>query len=377
MADLIEGRWDCPHCSTRGILGRHRTCTHCMRPRGKVRFYFGSAAEIAAAPAITDPNILETASAGPDWYCAVCGGGSPADTERCMHCDAAQTLTQKAPRPHVVVTPDKAYWSHAHFVPRRQRIRNGLIGLGLVVLLQIILWVVWGYQEHDVEGDVTGLHWTHTTYRDHWTQVVRSDWRMHLSASAPRMPVKGQGGYGGVQNIRNCREEIHHYETYACGTHTVCENKSRSVSCGTEQSCSVVDHGNGYGSRECTTVTKYCSESYRECREETKYCERPIYETRCDYDTWVWKEVEAMVASGDGPKVWWVKLEAGALDRIRHEGLYEVHLAYTDRGEHLTHVHTSSSLADYLDWNKGLPHAIITVNNFGGVSAVRQKRPAD
>lgn len=43
MGKILEGRWDCSYCGTKGILGRHRECPNCGRPRGEdVKFYLPS-----------------------------------------------------------------------------------------------------------------------------------------------------------------------------------------------------------------------------------------------------------------------------------------------------------------------------------------------
>ena len=368
MGDIVEGKWDCPLCGSKGILGRHRTCTHCKKPRGKVKFYFGSSSEIASLPAVTDAQVLAEAKAGPDWYCGVCGGGSSATVSTCMHCGADQSLSETT---DVLVKPARfapEYWADTPYQPKKRWLSP--VVMGVFVAVNLILWLWWGFQEHDVVGQVVSWHWEHRTVRDHWSEVVRSDWESGLSPSPVVMPVNGRGERGGVQNIRHCRQEIHHYERYECGTERACSMQTRSVSCGTEESCSVVDHGNGYGERTCSTVTMYCSESYEECHDETKYCERPIYATKCDYDTWVWLEAESRTTSGEGDKVYWVEITPGERDRLRKLGTYEVGVEYVDRDEVCSHTLELSELDTYLKWNQQ-EAALLTVNNFGGVTAVR------
>lgn len=370
MAHIVEGFWDCKWCGRQSIRGRHRSCVSCSRPRGRVRFYFNG-----ASPAITDRAQIADALAGPDWFCDVCSGSNSARVQTCIHCgdprsNADRTSSLSPPgRGNEVMTQDGVFP-----FPRRSRQVTNRIALGLLffcILANVGLWLAWSVQEHDVIGEVTGTEWRHLTERQSFRQVVRRDWKYDIRVERPIMPVNGRGERAGAENVRNCREELHHYETYACGTERVCRWVTHSVACGTEESCSFVDYGNGYGGHECSTTTRYCSESVEECRDETKYCERPVYHTKCDYDTWVWIPTETREVNGTGGETRWVELDPGPLDRILKHGEYRVTIDYIDREEPGTHVLELTELSTYERWCK-VSRARLTIDNLGRINAVNR-----
>jgi hypothetical protein len=80
----IEMRWRCSACDTEN-LGRHKTCQHCGKPKGREEFY--DAPEDEEVP-ITDPELLKQALAGPDWECAFCKSHQRRDSGECVECGA-------------------------------------------------------------------------------------------------------------------------------------------------------------------------------------------------------------------------------------------------------------------------------------------------
>jgi hypothetical protein len=81
---IREGRWDCPGCGHKGNRGGSLTCGGCgtSRPYG-VRFYLPS-----NEPAVTDPEELRQANAGPDWICRLCASSNRALHAECSRCGA-------------------------------------------------------------------------------------------------------------------------------------------------------------------------------------------------------------------------------------------------------------------------------------------------
>ncbi|MBR2705383.1 MAG: hypothetical protein IKE91_07930 [Clostridia bacterium] len=83
---IIEGVWDCKYCKTIRILGRHRECPHCGKPRDSdTRFY------------MTDKKMYvpeekaKTISRNPDWLCRFCDCLNPDTSNTCLSCGASRT----------------------------------------------------------------------------------------------------------------------------------------------------------------------------------------------------------------------------------------------------------------------------------------------
>lgn len=82
----FEMRWRCSTCKTEN-LGRHKTCQHCGKPKGREAFYDAPAHEEIA---LRDPKLVKQATAGSDWECAYCGSHQRRDSGECAECGAEQ-----------------------------------------------------------------------------------------------------------------------------------------------------------------------------------------------------------------------------------------------------------------------------------------------
>ena len=85
---IREGRWDCPTCGGKGILGRHKVCGNCGSPRPEgIEFYLPE----ESSEVVTDEAMLKTATAGADWICDYCAASNLATADSCKQCFAPRS----------------------------------------------------------------------------------------------------------------------------------------------------------------------------------------------------------------------------------------------------------------------------------------------
>jgi hypothetical protein len=84
---ILEGRWDCSQCRTKGILGRELNCTECGDPRNPLldpeeKPYLPDDAEI-----VVDDLSVQLAKSGPNWNCGNCGEANIGTNRYCRICE--------------------------------------------------------------------------------------------------------------------------------------------------------------------------------------------------------------------------------------------------------------------------------------------------
>jgi hypothetical protein len=372
---IIEGTWNCSSCGKKGIPARHKKCPDCNNPReltGKEsEFDFGDVDEKGRLKreGVTDEKALDMANAGADWFCAYCGASNRGDQAICKNCRAERSSDAKAleeeadpglppeaaPRPPPPKKRSGMVW----------KVILGVVGAGFCCFSSAVGVAIWRDIPHDTTGEITSTEWKRTLYQERFTRVTLEDWQDKLRPSPSRMPVNGTGEVAGVENIRGCVRQQRSTRKVADGTQRVCTTKSRKVACGTEEKCRTRNKGNGFKEEICEDVTKYCSESYEDCHNETRYRDEPVYDQKCDYDTYQWKEVTRREASGrDGEPPRWPELSASELDRLRREEKYTIKIAY-DGGKESTTLEPKTE-QEYLAWKKG-QQLTLTVTNGGEV----------
>jgi hypothetical protein len=373
---IIEGTWNCSSCGTKGIPARHKKCPHCNNPReltGKEsEFDFGgtdAATGKSLREGVTDEKALELANAGADWFCAYCGASNRGDQPICKNCRAERTTDAQA----LEEETDPGLPPPPRATPAKRTLRTvGMVLLGGLFFFccgGTLLLGFWASRTHDYTGQVASTEWKRTVYQERFTPVTLEGWRDELRVQPPRMPVNGTGEVAGVQNIRGCVSRQRGTRKVADGTERVCTTKTRKVACGTEEKCSTRDKGNGFKEEICEDVAKYCSESYEDCRNETRYRDEPVYDQKCSYDTYQWKEVDRRELSGqDNEPPRWPELSVGPADRLRREERYTVHIEYEDDGTQRTPFEPKTE-QEYLAWKKG-QQVSVTVDNMGEVKKV-------
>jgi hypothetical protein len=84
----IEMLWRCDTCRTENG-GLKKTCGNCGKPKDKEEDYM-SGHEITVDDALTDPDGIRQAKAGPDWTCRYCGSRQRKLDGNCANCTAGQ-----------------------------------------------------------------------------------------------------------------------------------------------------------------------------------------------------------------------------------------------------------------------------------------------
>lgn len=289
------GRWDCPTCSTKGILGPEKSCTVCGAPRPKnVKFYLTDDAEV-----VTDKKRLEEAKAGADLVCSNCGTHNAATRTVCSTCgnplsttaDDDIQLGQKlfnldgtAKEPTFTGTlsggdtrtaeeiEEEAYHKAGGLTSdieriktRRKAIRWSLF-VGIPLGMLALVWYL--FSTHTEPVTVTGHTWERNINVLAYKNVEEEDW------SVP----DGGTQTGSFQAIHHYDHVLDHYETRTRSVQV--QTGSESVKCGTR------DMGNGY------FEDVYCDEPIYETREESYeepiYRDDPVYQTKYRYTVWRW-----------------------------------------------------------------------------------------
>ena len=347
------GRWDCTRCGQKEISGRDKRCPSCGDPREQheldaMRPPSDADFEQAAIVALEE---LAEAKDGPDWSCGYCGSNNRASHSICQSCggDREQKL---GPRPAPTEAP-----------PKRGRRRIAAVlaagGVGIAGL------ATYGYVDHDIEGKVSRLEWSHVTEVQRWQDVTSGDWQSAVRPRAAVAPRAGAGEVAGVA-VTGCRSKHHHDESYACGTESY--STTESYTCGSTQSCSTRSNGNGSFSRSCTSVPRSCTRTVQRTR--TRYCSRPIYAQWCDYVTQSWLHARHETVAGEGHTgLRFAELAPqGDLERVVKHASYAVTFSYGDEGA--THREEIERGA-YDGWQLDEP-VVVTVERFGGVVGVRR-----
>jgi hypothetical protein len=318
---------------------------------------------------VTDAEGLAESAAGADWFCSGCESANPGNQDTCKRCGAPRGDASPAPVATEPLEPEL----EAPVSPAGGKLRR--IGLAVGVLVAICGGVVfWASMTQEMNGEVSAVSWERDVLRQTFTATATHGWQDELTVREPVMPVNGEGEDGGVQNIRECHEAQRGTIQVEDGQEEVCTTMTQSVVCGTTESCTVTDLGNGFAEEVCTDVTQYCDESHQDCHLETRYRDEPVYDTQCSYDTYAWKDQEVTEAAGNDSSPEWPSVETDALDRLVRSAEYLVKVGYdentpssrAEKSWHLTHQIAPETEEEFLRWPIG-EAVVVTVNNLGEV----------
>jgi predicted nucleic acid-binding Zn ribbon protein len=415
---IIELRWNCSDCGQKDILGRHKRCPSCGSPREKGEMQMGGldrgsydAAGHNRAATVTDPKLLELATAGYDWFCSHCGSGNKGNGDRCSACGGPRYGEATENHPEIPSTPpspkmkdipysfdDSGIYGESSRTEKesssawdrreereRKKSRKMMVYLsvGSLLLLCGVVFTLWALRTHEVQGEVSSLSWTQETVQQRWTQGTVPGWEHQTAQHAEIPPANGEGERAGMVAINGSCHQAHYTdERYVCGSHQECHPKTRTESYSCGESCS--DNGNGFATCRPKTCTRSVPDG-QTCRQVTDYCTRPIYKTQCNYQTQQWQTIDTKKASGTGTDTSWPDLTPSLLDRLRYRATYEAVIAYHDRGKDKTTSHDPVRNKDglltiaeakaaektYRTWNVK-DTVVLEINNLGGLHEVRR-----
>lgn len=309
MSPKREGRWDCPACGSKGILGRYKHCTSCNAARGDVKFYLPT-----DEPVIVDSKLLELANAGPDWICGICGSSNRGDASTCVDC-GAQKGASKSLQKHIYnrtnpqsSVPDKVqnevgslarpkpeHYSGDHmytpiqdYTSSSQQYRSESAGsvnikyIGVAVIIAAVIGLVFFFtRSHKVPVNVS-MSWNRTIYVSGYQTVSESDWAVPQGG---RLVSTGSAihhydhVYDHTDHIQRSRQVSDGSETYACGSHQV-------------------DEGNGFFGEETDYCTRELSHTEYYIEDVDVYRDDPVYEPWYTYNIERWIPVRTVYTSG-------------------------------------------------------------------------------
>jgi hypothetical protein len=255
---FFEMLWDCPHCDTKGLLGKsQRHCPECGAPQDETKRYMPSPEQQKAVPG----HVY----VGADRKCTACGAPQSALAKNCTQCGAplegaAEVAEASAPPAAAAPTaaPGSAVPATGLDVPDPPRPRRSvLVKLLAVALLGFALFALWWQFLRTKHADVTvaGHAWVAKIGIDEYDHHTHSAWRNSVPASA-----------NGVSCTRKTRS-------------------TRQVPDG--ESCHTERHDKKDGTFEQTRV---CSPKTRS---------EDVDDDWCSYDVLDWSEVSADTARGN------------------------------------------------------------------------------
>lgn len=316
------GRWDCPTCETKAILGPETNCPGCGSPRPKnVEFYLPDDAET-----VNDEARLTEAKAGADWVCSHCEGHNKARKTVCGSCGSSREDKGEGDKELAVkdvlnikkpsVNPRNENSDGNAFTNRMSTISSRIggsfnskgalkivAGLGLGILALYFIFSL----KSEKQLTVTAHHWQRQIDLQEYKMVEEQDWQVPS---------------GGTQT--GSSKEIHHYNEVQDGTKEVSE--SVQVKSGTETYvCEKIDKGNGYFEEKKCTRDIYKTEQRKKRVPNMKQV--PVYQTKYRYNIMRWKERQAAVARGDGKNgIAWPNMPAGVpADKLKENGRTETY----------------------------------------------------
>jgi len=374
---IFEFLWDCASCDRTRILGRHTRCPSCgasVRVNNRQDPYYDPG---PGAPEVTDPELLRMAMAGVNKVCTRCDAIFRAGDTECPSCGTVPAegvdirLGGTPPRPP---RPSQSYqpWTPDPPSTPRTPVPPAAVA-GVLAALALLALLCWGFSSHGVTAEVTAKTWSRTVAVETWVQVTRSDWSHNITTTSHVDPVEGHGERAGKENVRNCRQDISGYHKVRTGSHQVCASFLPLI-----PNAEAGSHGNGFGSHSSpshsspshSSPSSHASSPHTHvptCHTVTDYTSVPDYDTKCDYDTWVWAPTTTKTAEGTAtdPRVWPELDAAGALQRTVKSENAAVTLTY--RTTETYEYPIAAAVYDQWPIGKQVP---IRVSNFGSVSEV-------
>jgi DNA-directed RNA polymerase subunit RPC12/RpoP len=350
----VELEWTCPTCGSKNA-GFDRVCKGCGAAQPDDVKFEQPAQEVI----LTDQAEIDRVKAGPDVHCRYCGTRNPATAVTCRQCGAdlaegtaresgrvvgahrdkpaepvkcpacgtandplahncsscGASLAQKkvpAPQPALRPVPTGKEKKGPNFL---------LIGIGLVVVVLIVVFIVLSGKTEAMVGRVEGVEWTLSIGVEALQPVSYTDWLEDI----PNDAVVG-----------TCEMEYHHTEAEPVANATKV--------CGTPYT---VDTGSGGG-------------------EIVQDCEYQVYAEKCEYTVEEWQQVEELTTSGTDLAPEWPELVLYEGEREgEYKEVYKVYLA----AEKDTYTYTTTDVDEFLQFEPGSKW-MLEVNTFNQLLSV-------
>ncbi|HEX5726925.1 MAG TPA: zinc finger protein [Longimicrobiaceae bacterium] len=332
---IREGRWDCPTCGTRGLLGRQTGCAECGTPRSEdVRFYLPDDAE-----AVGDAERLAQARAGADWLCEHCGAGNRATAAQCTGCGAprGESEAREVRQYALADLPGSGEKERAVSPPpstRPARRRGGVKTLAAVGA--VVAGIAWWNQPKDVTATVADKAWERSVQVEEERTVREEGWQL---PSGGRL-------LDSFRAIREYRNVVDHYETRSRQVSERVQVGTRTYTCGQR------DLGNGYFEDVTCTEPEYETRYHTETYEEPIYRREPVYATKYRYEIERWLPDSLAVQRGGAGDPAWPEPRLGRRERL---GPRTEKYVLTFRDEEGNTFTKEVPLAEFSRWDVGEP----------------------
>lgn len=418
MGKIAEGVWDCRYCKTVRILGRHRECPHCGKPRDSSTTFY-----MTDKPMYVPEEKAKEISRNPDWVCRFCDCLNPDTTKVCISCGASrtaenlnyfenqkekqkqatQTSKQKNPDPvtideqDIVIQPPKddnpepepeAYVPPV--VPERNE-ENDYSSQTNPSYQEEEIPTTWNKVKKfvgnaaeatwDVVSDalpaiglialilliIGGIWWlaasrtkTVTVNHTYWENVLEIERYQTVDESGWSLPANAR--------LHETKSEIYTYERVL--DHY--ENKTRQVAKQRidhyeERVVGYKDLGNGYFEEQTERVPVYETYYETEHYQEPVYRSDPVYKTKYYYEIDKWLHDRNLTTSGVDSEPTWA--DTSNLKSDERTGSRKSSYSFSGTDEE---GETKNYDASYSDWSCLNPGDVITikVSIFGNVRSV-------
>ncbi|MBK9453268.1 MAG: hypothetical protein IPN95_28520 [Bacteroidetes bacterium] len=323
------GKWDCPKCGTKRILGWENgqtvvSCPACGGP-STGKWYLDS-----RDMEISEAGELALAKSKRAWQCGHCDKVNDGSRDTCISCgnprdkdsgddqfiareydprDVPQTGEEvenpsvESPTENAAASVEgisartRSRWDMEAEAKRQRRNKIlKIVGIAAGSLALLIFVLTW---KKEIPVMVSGFSWERTIDIEKYGPHSESSWDS---------PPPGAYGISSAQ-------EIHHYDTRVVGRE--CHTETYSTVCGT------TDNGNG------TFSDQYCTETREVCEDQT--VQDPVYATRYYYtiDRWGFDHTETTTAKDQSPHWPVFSLTTSSPERYREgkkKETYTVHL---------------------------------------------------
>lgn len=182
---IVEGRWDCDYCGTKGIKGRFTKCPNCGVARGKdTEFYLPPEEERE----ILKGEELRTFNRNPDWLCPFCGSLNSDSNKTCVNCGSTRTeknqtyfdLRKEEEKRRAEEEVEREYVSRS-YKPEKSRTLSELfskenicIALMYTGIVAVIAFLIYLVSPKHITLNVEGFKWERTVAIEKFQTVEES-----------------------------------------------------------------------------------------------------------------------------------------------------------------------------------------------------------
>lgn len=298
---IVEGLWDCPYCTAKGIGGLTKHCPACGHPQDEgTKFYLGTERKYL------EDELAAQYGQGADWVCPFCGGLNRVHFQYCANCGASRDAAEKDYFT-AKVPPSAPQQPASPLKPARGKKKRILPAI-LLVLAAVLLFTLW---PRTYEATITSADWAREIAIEAYCTVQESDWSV---------PAGGRL-YAEKTEFSHYRPVLDHYETRT-------REVSEQVYDGEDYHTSYTDNGDGTFTESTYSSPRYRTEWHTETYQVPIYRDEPVYATKYYYDIDKWLIDRTETSAGANSAPYWPNFSLAENERTgpRSE-TYILHIA--------------------------------------------------